>query len=100
MNNIGNITYISSDLNGLNGLGKTPLKLDEERKKRPENLVSHFLASSESDTLLTGKYEVAKDGEKSIRERETTFDQFCAARRMLIIEGFQSWWKELEETLL
>lgn len=84
VNNIGNITYISHELNHYEtGLGSNPIKLGEEPSDNREH---HFLGDGEvgkSYDEATGK--MAKEA----------FEKFCEHRRDLIAQAFGEWVKRL-----
>lgn len=97
-NNIGNITYISADLNHFEtGLGKTPI--DRSLDSR-ENLGAHYLLDDEHLGNVGHLYDELKrvlcDQEGSTEELvDRRFESFCKARRHLIAQGFVSWLDEL-----
>ena len=104
LNNIGNITYISNELNG-GEYGKWDkfLNLKGEDEK---NLEAHFLNSEELLRIyneiiekLECYEEKKKDSnDKYVSEKEINvlFESFCEKRRTLIIEGFIQWLNELK----
>ena len=104
LNNIGNITYISNELNGWEyGKWDKFLNLKGEDEK---NLEAHFLNSEELLRIyneiiekLECYEEKKKDSnDKYVSEKEINvlFESFCEKRRTLIIEGFIQWLNELK----
>jgi hypothetical protein len=79
-NNIGNITYISGKLNGLDGIGENVLNLKEEGK---ENLETHFLAgvALRMDTV-------------------PAYETFCRKRGDAIARGFMEWLDKMRDDAL
>lgn len=97
-NNIGNLTYISSDLNCLDGLSDKPIDREHEPNS---NLHAHYLADDESlgkagsfydalNLVLCGKEDAPQD---TVDHR---YESFCRARRNLITHGFVSWMDDLK----
>lgn len=87
-NNVGNLTYISHDLNCLEGLGD--VWVDPGRESSDENLRAHYLHPEQiGDTF-----------ELMVRDRtkctKSTFGEFCRRRRVAMAEGFERWLVELE----
>ncbi len=88
-NNIGNITYISHNLNSFDfGVGQVPLNL---LKEDPENLKRHFLNDADMLTAYEKQrlYESESVGKNQSMADE--FDKFISRRRKLIADGFISW---------
>lgn len=94
-NNIGNITYISHELNDYEtGLGSDPIDLKWES---PENREHHFLGA---DGEVRKSYENAKEMAKNANDTATqAFEEFCKCRRELIAEAFVKWVEELAPEL-
>lgn len=91
-NNIGNITYISHDLNHFNsGLGGDRARLEEEPE---DNLRSHFLAEVARKDVLD-QFLSAADNNQANQARRAAFRRFCKLRRELIVSGFCKWAEEL-----
>jgi hypothetical protein len=81
VHNIGNITYISSDLNSFQrGLGSEPLKL---RSESEGNLKHHLL---EDKGTLLDHFEAA-----AFKESKTDYELFTAARREQIVKALWGW---------
>ncbi len=97
VNNIGNITYISHDLNHWKtGLGSETIDL---KREPPHNLECHFLGTEGKvgDAYEKVKKEMAKNKDTAARETaKRAFEEFCGRRRKLIAEMFVEWLKELE----
>jgi hypothetical protein len=93
VNNIGNITYISQELNSYEiGLGSEPITL---RLEPADNLECHFLAGKVGDAYENAK-EMAKNADAPTREKaQRAFESFCGCRRELIKEAFVKWVEEL-----
>jgi len=92
INNIGNITYISHDLNYFGGgLSADPLcfSLDES-----PNLEAHFISDSVKSQYETTLVAIDR---KSPSEAKTAYENFCKERRKLIADGFRNWIRELRE---
>lgn len=93
INNIGNLTYISMELNHFeSGLGDQ--WIDPAKESDPSDLVGHFL---HDDALRL--YEELRSREKSFSRSKADkelFEQFCKVRRGLIQDGFESWLDELQ----
>jgi hypothetical protein len=90
VNNIGNVTYISSALNGLSGLADEPVVLAFDPVK---NLRAHFLLEDDQtkiESALGQRYASALDG------HEKDFERFCEARCKLMAEAFEAWLSELD----
>jgi hypothetical protein len=91
-NNIGNLTYISHDLNTLTGLASEPANLKHEPD---ENRRAHFL---DSPSVLKSYHKAAftvHRGEVKASFVKASFEQFSKNRRQLIAEGFAGWVEEL-----
>lgn len=85
-NNIGNITYISHQLNSLEGLEDKPIDLKQESDR---NLEWHFLAGEVGDAY-----------KEAVRDKTRgAFEKFCRLRRELIAKAFVEWIKELRPKL-
>ena len=108
-NNVGNLTYVSAQLNGLGALSDYFADLAGEREEDGENLIAHFLLTPEDAGVLE-QYEWLKkhfetgDSEKGAAgpeaERLNRFKTLTAARRHLIGSGFEQWLRDLDaETL-
>jgi hypothetical protein len=81
VHNIGNITYISSDLNSFQrGLGSEPLEL---RRESEGNLKHHLLEDRGS---LLDHFEAA-----AFKESKTAYELFTAARREQIVKALWGW---------
>jgi hypothetical protein len=104
VNDLGNITYISHELNSfVTGLGSEPIDL--ESGQLADNLESHFLGNGVAKAYNDAK-ELASDLAKKIEskaqvtpeEREkgkNCFREFCAQRRGLIQKAFAEWVEDL-----
>lgn len=101
VNNIGNLTYISSTLNHFEtGLGADFLDMEREMSVSPDNMEAHFLADrktladySTCRDLLDRREEMGDAKDSTIRKR---FEAFCSRRRDAIAKGFLEWLAELE----
>ena len=96
-NNIGNLTYISQELNSFEyGLGPDPINRSIEPK---ENLEAHFMPDGGFDDagpLYDGlKRLLCEQNDSDDEIISDQFDRFCAARRRLISNGFESWLDDL-----
>lgn len=100
INNIGNLTYISHELNSFDGgLGARALDLALERERASENLRAHLLAGQQDGEDLVAAFRdamVALESSNSRAEQRRLFEGFCQARRDLIVDGFLRWVAELE----
>lgn len=98
-NNIGNITYISHDLNDFKtGLGSKPINLALDP---PDNLEGHFLGTTGNVGYM---YEKAKKkainaGAANREKAKRAFEGFCKRRRELIAEAFVKWVEDLAPAL-
>lgn len=91
-NNIGNITYISRDLNHYEtGLSDHPIKLELEPD---ENLKRHFLYDDIGDLYKRIIEIIDNDDTKSKMECKKLFERFCQRRSNLIAEEFNLWLQE------
>ncbi len=100
INNIGNITYISHDLNSFDGgLGDKTFKWEHESDK---NLRSHFLKAASRDgcssSILSIYDEIINEDiyQNGTRQKYT---KFCKERAALIAKGFTDWIDEIDQTL-
>jgi hypothetical protein len=102
VNNIGNITFISHDLNSIDkGLSDNAISLGNDP---PENLAHHFLgegvgkAYNDAKDLVKELLDKVKDKTQvTPEEREKAkkvFEEFCAQRRDLIQKAFAQWVEE------
>jgi len=96
-NNLGNLTYMSAQLNGLDEVSSHFLKLEEEPE---ENLVRHFLAEGGNDQVR----QIYLDLARLIRTRKANpdkavdlYDRFCRDRCELIRQGFEDWRGQLRD---
>jgi hypothetical protein len=90
VNNIGNITFISHDLNGFEvGLGceEIDLGLDTD-----DNLECHFLGTVEVRKAYKNAIQMATNADATAQK---AFEDFCNRRRELIKEAFVKWVEEL-----
>ncbi|MBI4179507.1 DUF262 domain-containing protein [bacterium] len=99
-NNIGNLTYISKELNSYEtGLGDVMAPLTGESEA---NRKAHFLwedpAASVSDKAYKELLALLGDGAPEPNEAEVsaTFDRFCKDRRERIHGGFRAWLEDLD----
>jgi hypothetical protein len=103
VNNIGNITFISHDLNSIDkGLSDNAISLGNDP---PENLAHHFLgedvgkAYNDAKDLVKELLDKVKDKTQvTPAEREKAkkvFEEFCAQRRDLIQKAFVEWVEDL-----
>jgi hypothetical protein len=90
VNNIGNLTYISSDLNGLGGLADTPVALGHESE---DNLRAHFLLEQDRTKATSPLGQLYARACKSERR---AFEDFCAVRRRWIARSFLEWLNKLD----
>lgn len=95
-NNIGNITYISHDLNSTDrGIGENALNLEDEPS---DNLEKHLLSDLEYD-VLSGFKEIIKPEDKDIeKDREKyvgKYNDLMPKRQNLIKKAFLSWINDL-----
>jgi len=110
VNNIGNLTYISHNLNSYEaGLGSFPIDRtkgrdenvdDEEKQANQRNLHFHFLAAEAGgayDCALKQVREAtgAAIPQETRKAAQTSFERFCELRRNLIAEAFAAWINEL-----
>jgi hypothetical protein len=100
-NRLGNLTYLSHDLNGLDGYADKPANLNDES---PDNLEKHFIPA-DGDKALKGSYtELAERLEDTKRpgdgELKRAYLHFCANREQLIAAGFKHWLEELDQKAL
>ncbi len=101
VNNIGNITYISSLLNCFDGVAEKALELDQED---PENLIKHFLLEEDKDKNK-GKYKLVlstydaltKPDKNNNKDPENAYETFINARQLLIANAFLDWINELSD---
>jgi hypothetical protein len=90
-NNIGNLTYISHDLNHYEtGLGAEQMDLSLESV---ENLRAHLLLQDDSNEKdVRDHYSEACEGKRA-------FESFCKSRRSLISQAFTAWHSDLESAV-
>ncbi len=96
VNNIGNITYISHDLNHWQtGLGSDAIKLSQEP---PHNRDCHFLGTAGEVEVWYEKVRGMTEKSNTVPQEKAreTFEEFCKRRRELIAEAFVEWLRELE----
>lgn len=88
-NNIGNLTYISHELNGLEGLAAQWMDPEIEAQNG-DNLARHYLKDEALETyrILQRKVVLKPEDEKS-------YEKFCALRRALIQADLLAWLGEL-----
>jgi hypothetical protein len=92
INNIGNLTFISEALNGIEtGLGDRPIRWEVED---PENLKRHFLAGEVAGDLSAFFLAVIGSRGTGDSSAKNSYRQFCDARRRLIARGFAGWLRE------
>jgi Protein of unknown function DUF262 len=94
-NNIGNLTYISRELNHFEtGLGDRFVDL---KKDREDNLRAHFL----DDPRVREAYEKVKGlaREQPTASARDWFERFTKLRREQVAHGFASWVEELGRSL-
>jgi len=96
-NNIGNITYISKNLNNYEtGLGDEFINLEDEPK---ENKLAHFLEGEEIENqykYLIDQFSKSEDS-KNKGKLKDEYEKFCSLRRKEIIKGFGEWLNELDK---
>lgn len=99
-NSIGNITYISHELNGYEkGLSDSYIKLEEEETEgRLNNLKAHFLYDeAKYNNRLKMRYhynEIAANKDVLTNKRkkyQSMFEDFCKTRIEYIADGFMAW---------
>lgn len=95
-NNIGNITYISHQLNSLEGLEDKPIDLKQESDR---NLEWHFLAGDVGAAYENAKTMAMNVNAATRDEAIGAFEEFCKRRRELIAKAFVDWIEELGEKL-
>lgn len=100
INNIGNITYISSYLNSFEGgLGAKPInwRLDDIN-----NFRNHFLLGT-TDNCSTSEvlrlYDEIINDSVDQDEKMKKYEEFYAHRIELIADGFSNWLEELKQSL-
>ena len=105
VNNIGNITFISHDMNSWDALGGEPFNLKDEPS---DNLIRHFLLKPNQlgkRSSIQAEYSAIDRGTREDVENEVRgqltkrFEKFCDLRRNLITKGFFDWIKDLENNL-
>lgn len=89
-NNVGNLTYISQALNGLDGLSNALARLGEEPE---ENLRRHFV-----DNQALALYHVCGTAKGDALKKNLR--EFCEHRRRLIQTDLEAWMEELRPALL
>ncbi|HOA12877.1 MAG TPA: DUF262 domain-containing protein [Myxococcota bacterium] len=95
INNIGNLTYLSHDMNGLDGLGSTPLDFTGEEQG---NLDAHCLGADslgiyrEIQPLLNWDMSIGANKECL----KNLFEKWTFARRQDIRRGFVAWLNALK----
>ena len=91
---IGNLTYISSGLNGLSiGMGSRPLRLEAEEHG---NLAAHVLSEellAPYGSLCGVDLDIATNSNR--RKLLRSYEQFCGSRRRLIQSRLTEWDREL-----
>jgi hypothetical protein len=103
VNNIGNITFISHDLNSIDkGLSDNAISLGNDP---PGNLAHHFLgedvgkAYNDAKDLVKELLDKVKDKTQVTPEErkkaKKVFEDFCAQRRDLIQKAFAKWVEDL-----
>ena len=93
INNIGNLTYISRELNHFeSGLG--PQWIDPTKETDPAVLAGHFLQGEALDL-----YEKLRSRALSKADKDLFEQQYCKARRELIQAGFEAWMDEVQKGL-
>jgi hypothetical protein len=98
-NNIGNITFISYELNHYEtGLGSKPIIL---RPEPPNNLEAHFLGTTGDIGQMydKAKKRVINGTAGDPKKAKRTFEDFCKRRRGLIAEALVGWVQELAPEL-
>ena len=98
VNNIGNITFISHDLNSIDkGLGDNAINIDNDNEP-PENLAHHFLGNGVGKAYSNVAMRVTSNTQPAEDERAEArmlFEDFCGQRRALIQEAFAKWVEDL-----
>lgn len=91
-NNIGNITYISQDLNSFTyGIGDKALELELELDSGKDNIKNHLL-SDPSGRILSYYKKIVKTNDKELKNIEGKYENgFIVERQKLIAEAFQQW---------
>jgi hypothetical protein len=93
VNSIGNLTYISRELNGFDaGLGSDPIDLEVEVAKNSKNCEAHLLAGLEKDF----KRAIDAQDAEAIR---AAYEAFCGARCTQIEAAFLGWLTETQAWL-
>jgi hypothetical protein len=104
-NSIGNLTYISSQLNGLTALGDDFADLDEEQRAAPQNLAAHLLVGPEHQEPLKHylwlrerlqSAPAVPDSAQGLDEVESKFNAFVSSRRRLIQGALEGWLRQLD----
>jgi len=90
-NDIGNLTYISGEQNGLDGLSSTPLNL---RAEPVVNLQAHFLEDERVLRAFDKICRSAQRGSQSADGAKKSYRKFCADRRRLIAGALVAWDEE------
>ena len=96
-NNLGNLTYMSAQLNGLDEVSSHFLKLEDEPE---ENLVRHFLAEGGNDQVRQNYLDLARlirTGKANPDKAVDLYDRFCRDRCELIRQGFEDWRGQLRD---
>src|SRR5262249_8780426 len=106
-NNIGNLTYISEQLNGLGALSDYFADLAGERTDDHANVIAHFLGSTDDDSALKQYEKIRRlvedkggDSPPESKDLEKAFSRMTAVRRQLIRSGFEKWLRELSNKAL
>lgn len=106
-NNIGNLTYISAELNGLGALSNRFADLEGEREADHSNFAAHFLGGADGDGFLKQYVRLRKHLESettmasgSGQRLEPEFLRLTETRQRLIREGFKSWLAHLHREAL
>jgi hypothetical protein len=92
VNDIGNLTYLSSELNGLDGIGQRPLSIAEENS---ENRISHFLTDDAVDVYERAIHKYGNPTDSTRDAARRAYERFCRKRRASIAEALVAWERSL-----
>lgn len=102
VNGLGNLTYISQQLNDYDGgLGDNFAELGDEP---PDNLKAHFMIGPDEqkgpDEYMSLQKHFSEGRVEHLKECEAAFEDMVAKRREWILNGFLKWIEELDEHAL
>lgn len=93
VNGIGNITYISANLNSFDGISDSFLNFDKDKEE--DNLIKHCLLDENKNILYN--YNKARDYIDKGRydESKKYIDKFMSGRKTEVEKSFAKWYAEL-----